>query len=1019
MNCFSCCYKDKNFQLNLEDNAPAKTSSSDIRRTVEAQSSVVRETKAIPSNNLIAVLGPAQDAAQVQPAAPPPPPWRSREELAEVAFRIADASGPWLERAQTCANVLASSLGATLVSIWAFSSDKSTAAVLASGGSLRLVQPQGYSVTVVSLAGQAESSLHRVVAGEATLTWSKVVDAGTGIGIGDGGHDELPDLAHLAATTGIQHCVLLPLKYSGILGGALQIALGGSQPAGPSSATLPPASQETASLPLPNGVRDGNPAANGIDDKLVALPNWLPHYLPDLMLLSSAATLVVSGAGGGLSSQVDGRSNTMPLPQVMVDLVAALRRCDTITKLITAVTAGLQELTYRSTSMHFCVTPMLVHRSSVAAAIFQDCGPREGSAAKENTRGETERDSRIFPVVSGGDIQDQQSRTLKAHVTHLNHTLMLQLLTGIDNSRYRRRYGGSIIQNCSEYMQDESNRGRDVSLCHRVGVADVGSLVLATGMLPGGTPLLASYLTSREPLPEPLLESALAVVYQALKLSVLAIQALLSQGGELYDEWSTLHDFHLNPSTIAVSTSCTPRSIMPRTAGSKDPGQGLGQGQGPTSQLQHQGSGPGYQIGAAGASASPSGAVPDEGLGGTSGTAARRILSFGITTSSAAAPRSNLGMMVSSIRSSLNQVLSQRAALEAEGLQDDVNGVELLKQIGQGGQGVVFCGTLHGLEVAIKVVGTEEGADEVYDIDDEGQMIKLKRVLKRDATELAVTTSISHPNIVQVFSYFVDVMVVEYVGQPDRFKLLPKAKGQSVNGAAECGGVTGPSNMIICMEYCDAGSLKHAVKRGCFRTEGSRPNMQALYTTLMEIALALRHLHALRLVHCDLKPSNILLKSSMRDPRGWVCKLSDFGCVRLMAEPAPGQRPSFNLEYAVGTPSFMAPEMFCKGHPLDAAVDIYSFGILMWEVYTGGTVYEGVPPDKLPYHVVKRGLRPAFPPDSPSAFRSLAQACWASDPRSRPTTTALVTVLQRLLSSCATAAAASPPPAGPPMADGC
>lgn len=71
------------------------------------------------------------------------------------------------------------------------------------------------------------------------------------------------------------------------------------------------------------------------------------------------------------------------------------------------------------------------------------------------------------------------------------------------------------------------------------------------------------------------------------------------------------------------------------------------------------------------------------------------------------------------------------------------------------------------------------------------------------------------------------------------------------------------------------------------------------------------------------KPSNILLKSSMRDPRGWVCKLSDFGCVRLMSEPAPGQRPSFNLEYAVGTPSFMAPEMFCKGHPLDAAVDVY------------------------------------------------------------------------------------------------
>lgn len=57
----------------------------------------------------------------------------------------------------------------------------------------------------------------------------------------------------------------------------------------------------------------------------------------------------------------------------------------------------------------------------------------------------------------------------------------------------------------------------------------------------------------------------------------------------------------------------------------------------------------------------------------------------------------------------------------------------------------------------------------------------------------------------QVFSYFVDVMVVEYVGQPDRFKLLPKAKGHAASGADGGVGVTGPSNMIICMEYCDAG----------------------------------------------------------------------------------------------------------------------------------------------------------------------------------------------------------------------
>ncbi len=46
-----------------------------------------------------------------------------------------------------------------------------------------------------------------------------------------------------------------------------------------------------------------------------------------------------------------------------------------------------------------------------------------------------------------------------------------------------------------------------------------------------------------------------------------------------------------------------------------------------------------------------------------------------------------------------------------------------------------------------------------------------------------------------------------------------------------------------------------------------------------------------------------------------------------------------------------------------------SLGPQMWEVFTGHSVYEGVPADKLPYHVVKRGLRPAFPPETPSVYR--------------------------------------------------
>jgi hypothetical protein len=126
--------------------------------------------------------------------------------------------------------------------------------------------------------------------------------------------------------------------------------------------------------------------------------------------------------------------------------------------------------------------------------------------------------------------------------------------------------------------------------------------------------------------------------------------------------------------------------------------------------------------------------------------------------------------------------------------------------------------------------------------------------------------------------------------------------------AACAPGATPPSLPAPCPCRAAAGTLKTAAEAGAFRQPGvsakngpACPALVPLYTSLLELAMALRHLHARKLVHCDIKPANVLLKSSARDRRGWVCKLSDFGCVRLLSEAGPDARLGFRQPQPLGT----------------------------------------------------------------------------------------------------------------------
>jgi len=303
----------------------------------------------------------------------------------------------------------------------------------------------------------------------------------------------------------------------------------------------------------------------------------------------------------------------------------------------------------------------------------------------------------------------------------------------------------------------------------------------------------------------------------------------------------------------------------------------------------------------------------------------------------------------------------------------------LIEIVGKGGFGVVYKGTWKGSVAAVKVMYARQH----------------ERQAMKDALEMAVLTTVSHPNIVQVYNCFTD-MIEDASGTNApmtegkinvRFRRLQPDEDRSL---ATCN--------ILVMEYCDRASLRHAMKKGVFHKRLGNTSVAvdlcAIVQVLIEVAQAIQHLHAMKLIHCDIKPENVLLKSDPSKALSFVSKLSDFGLAKLLRENYYIVNRSGS-----GTVTHLAPELFQVGSKLTTAVDSFSFGIMMWELYTGQRAYGGLGRDAIIDRVYKKKARPIFPLGVPPAYAALAKQCWDDDPPQRPTFPTVLLRLSEMLSA--------------------
>lgn len=199
-----------------------------------------------------------------------------------------------------------------------------------------------------------------------------------------------------------------------------------------------------------------------------------------------------------------------------------------------------------------------------------------------------------------------------------------------------------------------------------------------------------------------------------------------------------------------------------------------------------------------------------------------------------------------------------------------------------------------------------------------------------------------------------------------------------------------PPNRALVVELMQRGSLW-----GVLRTHRKTLTMDQRTRFIYDTAKGMAYLHHFErpILHRDLKSPNLLVD------KNYNIKLSDFGLARVKAHV---QTMTGNC----GTVQWMAPEVLGNQKYTEKA-DVFSFGIVIWEIMTGECPYDGMSQIQAALGVLNRNLRPNIPRDCPPFFSRLMKACWNRQPELRPSFPHIVSAFRTYQSSLSETRASS------------
>ncbi|XP_010425332.1 PREDICTED: serine/threonine-protein kinase 3-like [Camelina sativa] len=201
------------------------------------------------------------------------------------------------------------------------------------------------------------------------------------------------------------------------------------------------------------------------------------------------------------------------------------------------------------------------------------------------------------------------------------------------------------------------------------------------------------------------------------------------------------------------------------------------------------------------------------------------------------------------------------------------------------------------------------------------------------------------------------------------------------------------SDYNLILEYCSGGSIADFLK---FRGKGMVENDVQLFST--DILKGISYIHSMKIIHCDIKPGNILLKPQVTRsmPNGFEPKIADFGLALRKTSDDYGDGSGHKR----GTLLYMSPEVLREGL-LDNAADIWSFGCIVLEMLTGKkpwSEFQVLDRKKLEDVIAHSSFKPCIPSWLSDDAKDFLNKCLEIDPLQRFDSTALLK--HKFLSSC-------------------